>query len=124
MEYAFIFVFGGIGYGILEILWRGYTHWTMLLTGGICFVLIYLISTKLVFMPVVVRSLLCSLAISAIEFTVGCFVNLKLGWQVWDYSGNAFNIKGQVCIMYSALWFVLSLVLVPLCTGIKSVFHV
>ena len=31
----FLFV-GGISYGLLELLWRGRTHWTMLL-GGVCF---------------------------------------------------------------------------------------
>ncbi len=124
MEYIYIFIFGGIGYGVLEILWRGYTHWTMLVTGGICFVLIYVISTVFTFMPVVIRSLLCCFAISAVEFAVGCIVNLKLGWQVWDYSGNALNIKGQVCVMYSSLWFLLSLVLVPLCMEMKKFLHI
>jgi len=124
MEYIYIFIFGGIGYGMLEILWRGYTHWTMLITGGICFLLIYVISIAFSFMPVIIRSLMCCLAISAVEFAVGCLVNLKLGWQVWDYSGNAFNIKGQVCVMYSSLWFALSLVLVPLCVEMKKLFHI
>ena len=30
-----LFFLGGIGYAGLEILWRGYTHWTMALTGGV-----------------------------------------------------------------------------------------
>ena len=29
--------FGGCAYGLVEVLYRGYTHWTMLLLGGFCF---------------------------------------------------------------------------------------
>ena len=28
-------VFGGFLYGLLEILWRGYTHWTMMLLAAV-----------------------------------------------------------------------------------------
>lgn len=41
-----IFIIGAIGYGIIEILFRGYTHWTMLVTGGIVFVILYHVYTK------------------------------------------------------------------------------
>lgn len=33
-EYAFVYLFGGIMYGLMEVIWRGHTHWTMTLTGG------------------------------------------------------------------------------------------
>ena len=35
-----VFTFGGTGYCLIELLWRGHTHWTMYLTGGLCFFLI------------------------------------------------------------------------------------
>ena len=35
-----VFVMGGLGYGAIEILWRGATHWSMLLTGGICLLIL------------------------------------------------------------------------------------
>ena len=44
---AAIFLLGALGYGAVETLWRGGTHWTMLLTGGVCFLLIYLNATRL-----------------------------------------------------------------------------
>ena len=31
-----VFVLGGGAYGLMEILFRGHTHWTMLVTGGAC----------------------------------------------------------------------------------------
>ena len=33
-------VCGGCLYVILELLWRGRSHWTMFILGGVCFVLI------------------------------------------------------------------------------------
>ena len=35
-----IFLFGGVGYGLIELLWRGRTHPSMVLTGGFCFAII------------------------------------------------------------------------------------
>lgn len=37
---ALLFLIGGALYYCIEILWRGYSHWTMAVVGGICFVVI------------------------------------------------------------------------------------
>ena len=34
--------------------------------------------------------------------------------NVWDYSGFPLNIMGQVCLLYSVLWGLLSIVAIPL----------
>ncbi len=107
-EYFLVCLFGASGYGALEILWRGKTHWSMLLTGGTAFLCIYLISnfTKA---PLVKKSFMCALAITSVEYTTGLLVNVKLGWNVWDYSSLPFQLNGQICLLYSALWLALSL---------------
>ena len=120
MEFVLVFLIGGTGYGLLEILWRGYTHWTMLITGGICFLLLYIISTELSFIPLVMQSLLGSAAITAVEFLVGCIVNIGLGWNVWNYSANLLNVRGQICLTYSLLWFLLCLIIMPLCRTLHA----
>ena len=43
-----IFLIGGALYNLIEILWRGYTHWSMFIVGGLCFQLIGYIQTALV----------------------------------------------------------------------------
>ena len=93
----FLFV-GGISYGLLELLWRGRTQWTMLLLGGVCFLCIGTIRRKGFSLPL--RSLLCALIVTALEFLTGCVVNLRLHWAVWDYSANRFQLLGQVCALY------------------------
>jgi hypothetical protein len=44
IKYLFLFLFGGASYNLIEILWRGHTHWTMFILGGLCFVLVGLIN--------------------------------------------------------------------------------
>lgn len=107
-----LFTIGSIGYSLIEVLWRGFTHWTMALTGGFCFTAIYYLNERFRHKSIWKRCLIGSIIITAAEFVVGCVVNLLLKWDVWDYSKMRANILGQVCLLYSVLWFVLSF---PIC---------
>ena len=80
-----LFLIGTVGYTLIEILWRGHTHWTMSITGGVCFVLIYTIWRRLFAAPWYRVCLCCAAAVTGVEFVVGCIVNLLLGWNVWNY---------------------------------------
>jgi hypothetical protein len=46
-ELSNIFIIGGILYGLIEIIFRGYTHWSMVITGGLCFLIFYIINITL-----------------------------------------------------------------------------
>ena len=46
-EYGVVYAIGSIGYRFIEVLWRGRTHWTMGLVGGICFLLMYILDYTL-----------------------------------------------------------------------------
>ena len=122
MIYTVIFLFGAAGYSLLEILWRGYTHWTMMLAGGVCFCAIYFINSHFYGVPVIFRCLICSVAITVVEFIFGVVINLVLKWNVWDYSSMPFNVLGQICAPYSLLWFGLSFALVYLCGFINKLY--
>lgn len=107
-----LFCIGGALYNIIEILWRGYTHWTMFLVGGACFNLVGRIHT-ICKRGLFARCALCSCVITAVEFISGCLFNLRLKMNVWDYSDMIFNIKGQICLLYSVLWGMLSVIALP-----------
>lgn len=102
-----VFLLGGSAYGMMEILFRGYTHWTMVLTGGACILTLYLLLGWLSSLPLVLGALAGAVIVTAYEFAVGCIVNLKLGWHVWDYSSMAGNLLGQICPLFTAAWFLL-----------------
>ncbi len=122
MEQLFVFFIGAAGYGLLEILWRGYTHWTMLICGGMCFFIIYHIFDILGDSPVPVKAAAGSLSITFVELLAGLIVNVKLGLHVWDYSDMPYNIMGQVCLGYSFLWLAVCIPLVFFCKWLKNAF--
>lgn len=107
-EFFTVYVLGALGYGGLELLWRGRTHWTMLLLGGLCFVLMYLIDTRMT-VRLWQKWVLSAAVITTLEFLCGCLVNLRLGWGVWDYSALRGNLLGQICPQFVLLWFLLSI---------------
>ena len=108
-KYLFLGVIGSIIYMSLEILWRGYTHWTMGVLGGICFICLGLINEILSWeTPLTLQMLIGSTIITILEFIAGCIVNLWLGWNVWDYSDLPLNLLGQICLPFSILWYFIS----------------
>ena len=108
-KYLFLGIIGSIIYMSLEILWRGYTHWTMGVLGGICFICLGLINELLSWeTPLVLQMFIGSIIITILEFITGCIVNLWLGWNVWDYSNLPLNLLGQICLPFSILWYFIS----------------
>lgn len=101
---------GGLLYVILELVWRGRSHWTMFMLGGLCFVVLGLINEVLPWdMPLWQQVLVGAAIVTVQEFVIGCVVNIWLGWSVWDYSGLPGNILGQICPQYCLLWLPVSL---------------
>ena len=95
-EYACVFLLGGTIYGSLELLWRGFTHSSMVVAGGGCFLLIHLLNQALRQMKLTLKCLIGSVIITAVEFAAGVIVNILLGLDVWNYSALPLNILGQV----------------------------
>lgn len=104
---------GGASYGLLEVLWRGYTHISMLIAGGVCFWLLVRIAKMSC--GLFAKSLIGGLCITSVEFISGCIVNMWLGLSVWDYTDEPMSLYGQVCIRYALLWIALCLIIIPVC---------
>lgn len=122
LQFLFCFTLGGIIYPLIEILWRGYTHFSMAVVGGVCFAFIYFIHTRYAHLSALIRSFFCCVGISIAEFFSGIFLNLILRLDVWDYSSELFNLYGQICLSYCIVWFLLSLACAPLCSFLKKIF--
>jgi len=110
LKYLLLFFLGGFIYGAIEILSRGFSHISMFIAGGLCFIGIGEINEILPKNTALTSQMLISAVIvTVIEFVTGMIVNVWLGLNVWDYSRQPFNLLGQVCLLYSILWFFLSL---------------
>jgi len=115
---SIIFSIGSVGYCAIEIIWRGYTHWTMGIAGGICFLSLYCVNAKMRMRKLWEKCLAGAIIITCIEFSIGILVNKVLRWNVWDYSTEQGNVLGQICPLYSVLWFFLCM---PLCHLSKDI---
>lgn len=108
-KHVILFAIGGMGYFFLEVLVRGYSHYTMFLCGGACFVCCGLLNENVkIKMSFVSQMVLSSLIITALEFMTGLIVNVWLKMDIWDYSNLPYNFMGQICLFYSFLWFLVS----------------
>ena len=105
-----VFILGGMAYGLMEVIFRGHTHWSMVITGGACVLTLYLIMDWTMNLPLVVAALAGAGIITFYEFCVGMLVNVSFGWHVWDYSSMPGNILGQICPLFTGLWFAMCLV--------------
>ena len=106
---------GGLLYILIEILFRGHSHWTMFCVGGLCFWLIGLLNEILPWeMPLWKQGIVGAVIVTTVEFISGCIINLWLGWNVWNYSDMPFNLLGQICLPFSIAWVGLALVAIIL----------
>lgn len=106
LEYTAVSFTGAAGYGLLELLWRGWTHWTMLVVGGLCLLVMYGLAndTKFPYWQVWVLS---AVFITTAEFVSGSIVNIALGWRCgitppcpaisWDRSARSIVCYGLDC---------------------------
>lgn len=112
-KYIFLFLCGGFVYCMLEILTRGFSHISMLVAGGLSFVIVgsicELLDKKI---SIWLMMFFGMVVITVIEYISGLIVNKYLHLNVWDYSMYSFNIDGQVCLWFSLIWYALSYVII------------
>ena len=119
--YPMLFLFGGAVYLMLELLWRKRTHWSMGIIGGVAFLLLFLVFTRIGNERLLLKGVVGAAIITSVEFLGGAVVNVRLKWNVWDYSMLPLNLYGQVCILFSGLWFLLSMLVALIVQAIAQV---
>ncbi len=111
LKYLFLFILGGSSYVGIELLYRGYSHISMFVVGGCCFLFIGLINEILSWETPIELQILYGLIFTLfIEFVSGCILNLWLKLDIWDYSNLPFNILGQISLLFAILWIPIILV--------------
>ena len=122
-QHFFAFLMGYFIYSLIEIINRGYTHWTMSLTGGLILTILYSLNSRQT-MTLIKSCFVGAIIITSVEFVVGVFDNIIMHWNVWDYSGMPFNVSGQICLLFSCYWFMLCIPAYYLCRIIRRRFSV
>ena len=110
-KFAVLLTIGGTAYVLVELLWRGHSHFSMFVVGGICFVLIGGINNYVPWeLGFVWQALIGAFIVTAVEFVSGVVLNLWLDLGVWDYSNMPLNVMGQICLPFTLAWVPLSCV--------------
>ena len=110
-EYIFFWALGGCIYYFFEILFRGFSHWSMFVLGGICLLFFYIQGSLLHWKEPLWRQVLrCIIFVTAMEFITGIIVNKWLHLEVWDYSGLPLQLFGQICFPFIVIFSGLCLV--------------
>lgn len=105
IEYFILLVVGGSIYVTMEILFRGYSHISMFIVGGLCLCLIGVLNEFYKWDMYIEWQVLIGVGIIlTLEFVSGCIVNLWLDLNVWDYSNMPLNLLGQICLPFALLW--------------------
>lgn len=104
-EYAVLWAIGGCLYYTFEFIFRGFSHWTMFVLGGICFLFCAVQGIVTNWEDALwIQLLRCMLFSISSEFITGIVVNKWLGWNVWDYSNQPYQLWGQICLPFAIIF--------------------
>lgn len=115
-----MFLIGFCVYITIEVCFRGYSYITMGICGGLLFLLIDSLNNKISWdMDVLLQGTIGSFAITFCELIIGeaCLVLGKP--PMWDYTNMPLNFDGVICLPFSLLWIVLSIVAIVIADSIE-----
>lgn len=113
-----LFYTGGAAYLTLELLYRGRSHGSMFVAGGVCFLLIGQLNRVRPRLSIPAQALVGSMIVTMVELGAGLLVNRN--HTVWDYRDQPGNFLGQICPVFSALWIPVSLAAIYLFRGLDK----
>ena len=103
-ELLYMALIGSLVYSLLEVAARGFTHWTMTVTGGFLAIVLYLMNWHAPPHTRLLQYITGAIMITAVEMLVGVADNLILHWNVWDYTDMPLNLYGQICLPFMILF--------------------
>jgi uncharacterized membrane protein len=113
---SILFLIGGSIYWLIEFVYKTYihsgnTHWSMFILGGLSFLILGSLNENIPWnWSLLTQGLIGTAIITSLEFLFGYILNIQLQLNIWDYSHLPFNYKGQICLPFSCLWFILGLI--------------
>ena len=102
LKKTLIFLTGGCAYVGLELCWRGWSHGSMFLAGGLCLLLIGHLEEVEPKLCLPLRILLGAGIITMVELGAGLLFNRT--YTVWDYRAVPGNYMGQICLPFCLAW--------------------
>lgn len=117
ISFLFIYTFSGLTYYLVEIVYRGYSHWTMFVCAGICGLGLAMVNDggyrfeTDYRIQVTTGAALCTF----LEFIVGKLFNSN--YDIWDYRGMFGTLKifdDQVNLLFVGVWIIITAIAIPM----------
>lgn len=113
--HIFRWVIAGGLYGLMEIVYRGYTHWSMVLLAVLLSIPLDICNEHLPWeMPIWLQAICGGVIVTLGELVTGLLLNVWLGFDIWNYSKLWGNLWGQICIQFTVRWMVIAGVVIVL----------
>jgi uncharacterized membrane protein len=108
---AFLFYIGMTTYISVEVFYRNYSYAIMGICGGLAIVILDKINNYISWdVDFLLQGCIGSILITGMELIIGlCSLNGVLP-VMWDYSNVWLNYKGIICLPFSLIWVILSMV--------------
>jgi uncharacterized membrane protein len=104
----------GVIYLMLEVFFRafigkslslkGWSSLWMIPIGGISIYLVGLLNERYN-IPIKLQSFIGAFLITVVELGTGYILNIKLKFGLWNYSDMPLNYLGQICLIFSFIWY-------------------
>lgn len=105
-----LFCIMGLSYYGIELLYRGYSHWSMFILGGVCGILVGLLNEyKFGWDTILEAQIGVGLGIVlTLEYLTGLFLHrvLDIYPPVWDYSDLPMNLDGQISLAFAPIFII------------------
>ena len=116
-----LFFVGFCAYITIEWVYRGFSFLQMGCCGGIAIVILDKINNKLSWKVDILLQGLCGAAlITFMELVIGeLSLHTSVFQKMWDYSNVPLNFDGVICLPFSIVWFILSILAIMLADAIN-----
>lgn len=120
LKFLTLFVVGYCLYVGIEITFRNESYRLMGMTGAIAFIIIDQINNRISWdLDLILQGCIGSLIITGFELVIGEVLKFLNSPPMWDYSNLPYNFHGVICLQFSLLWVLLSIVAVVLADAIN-----
>ena len=104
-EIVFLIVAGGSTYYLIEIWFRGFSHWTMFVLGGVALTFCSFQGEVMHWSePMWIQIIRAVLFLTSLEFMTGIICNKWLKIGIWDYRDQPFQLCGQICLPFMVMF--------------------
>lgn len=116
-----LFILFGCFYVTIEVLYRGYSHWLMMIVAGVASVIIDKLNDYISWdIPLPLQALIGTVVILILELASGTLALTFLNIRIWDYSNlplNCFN--GFLCPQFALVWYFMAYLIIVLADAIN-----